>query len=190
MDGFDPGCSIPGGTAVDAQTIAELRHRAESGDPDAMEQLASDYANGNGVPKNLGEWTRWERKAAEHGNTAAITELGSWYLAGQRLPQNFPRAFFWLHKAAERGNVIAMCNLGTMYNLGQDIPVDHVEAYFWLNLAAANTPAGANADDLIRERDQAASHLSHAALLAVQKRATKWLDDPPSYTSADEPRRP
>jgi len=65
-----------GSTVGSAQDIAALKRQAASGNAKAQFELGMDYDNGQGVPKNHAEATRWFRKAAEQGNATAQYNLG------------------------------------------------------------------------------------------------------------------
>jgi TPR repeat protein len=62
-----------------------------------------------------------------------------------------------------------------LYAAGQGVPLDYVEAYFWLDLAASGNPKDVKQEDITRERDLAASHLTAADLSQAQARASKWF---------------
>ena len=54
-----------------------LRKAADLGNPVAMNDLGMMYANGNGVPRDLGEAERLWHKAAELGDEDAKNNLAS-----------------------------------------------------------------------------------------------------------------
>jgi TPR repeat protein len=67
-------------TSVPAQTLDELRSRAQSGDRNAMIELATTYHKGENP--NVGEAVVWYSKLAEQGDVVAMTALGEIYAAG------------------------------------------------------------------------------------------------------------
>jgi len=62
--------------------ISQLRVKADSGDPDAENDLGVRYRMGEGVEKDKEEAVRWYRKAAKHGSAAAMFNLGAAYYNG------------------------------------------------------------------------------------------------------------
>jgi TPR repeat protein len=60
------------------------------------------YAEGRGMPQDLGEAVRWWRSAAEQGHVAAQLNLGLSLVLGRGITQNFVEAYAWLSLAAVR----------------------------------------------------------------------------------------
>jgi uncharacterized protein len=119
-----------------AQSIAELKTKAEDGDVQAQLALAKAYDLGEGVPKDEEKAVQWWEKAAEHGNVSAQVSLGGVYSLGAGVPKNYAAAVRWWKKAAEQGDVTAEGNLGTAYGLGMGVPKDEVESVRWHTKAA------------------------------------------------------
>ena len=59
-----------------ADSVDELRKKAEAGDAAAQYNLGVMYANGNGVLSDSAEAVRWYRKSAKQGNADAQSNLG------------------------------------------------------------------------------------------------------------------
>ena len=74
-----------------AQSITELRSKAEDGDVQAQLALAKAYHLGEGIEKDEAQAVRWWEKAAEHGDTAAEVNLGSAYSIGAGVPRTAPQ---------------------------------------------------------------------------------------------------
>ena len=121
-----------------AQTITELKSRAEDGDVQAQLALAQAYDLGEGVLKDKEKAVQWWEKAAEHGNVSAQVSLGGIYSLGAGVPKNYAAAVRWWKKAAEQGDATAEGNLGTAYGLGMGVPKDEVESVRWHRKAAEN----------------------------------------------------
>jgi uncharacterized protein len=121
-----------------AQSITELKSKAEDGDVQAQLALAKAYDLGEGVPKDKEKAVQWWEKAAEHGNVSAQVSLGGVYSLGAGVPKNYAAAVRWWKKAAEQGDVTAEGNLGTAYGLGMGVPKDEVESVRWHIKAAEN----------------------------------------------------
>ncbi len=123
---------------VYAQSITELKSKAEDGDVQAQLALANAYHLGEGVPKDEEKAVQWWEKAAEQGNVSAQVSLGGVYSLGAGVPKNYAAAVRWWKKAAEQGDVNAEGNLGTAYGLGMAVPKDEVESVRWHTKAAEN----------------------------------------------------
>ncbi len=78
--------------------------RAEAGDADAQNRLASRYSFGIGVPQNYAEAARWFRLAADKGHADAQGKLGDMYRNGNGdgVPQDDVQAHMWSNLAASR----------------------------------------------------------------------------------------
>ncbi len=121
-----------------AQSITELKSKAEDGDVQAQLALAKAYDLGEGVPKDKEKAAQWLEKAAEHGNVFAQVSLGGIYSLGAGVPKNYAAAVRWWKKAADQGDITAEGNLGTAYGLGMGVPKDEVESVRWHTKAAEN----------------------------------------------------
>jgi TPR repeat protein len=163
-----------------AEDIATLKGMAATGYPKAQGILAADYLTGHGVPQDYAQAAVWFRKSAERGLAESQSALGFMYEHGYGVPQDYAQAAFWYKKAAEQGDSLAQWCLGSLYDLGRGVPQDYAEAYFWLNLAAAVKIVEVKQEDVAKERDESASHLSPADLSRVQERARKWFEDHPA----------
>jgi TPR repeat protein/uncharacterized caspase-like protein len=115
----------------------------EPGNASALTNLALQYEEGEGMPKNEVEAARLYRQAADLGNRQAILNLGSMYHDGRGVAQSYAEALRFFQKAAELGDGQAMTNLGVMYAHGEGIPKNGSEAVRWYQKAAeANHPVG------------------------------------------------
>ena len=91
------------------------RPLAEQGDPVAQIRIGGLYADGDGVPRDYLEASKWFRRAAELGSARAQFNLGSLYYSGQGVAQNFTEAIKWYRLAAENGSADAQFKLGAIY---------------------------------------------------------------------------
>jgi TPR repeat protein len=64
--------------------------------------------------------------------------------------------------------------LGLVYEIGQGVPQDYVRAYMWYHLAAAR-----GNQEALRNRDDAAQHMTSAQIAEAQKLAREWKPTPP-----------
>jgi putative methionine-R-sulfoxide reductase with GAF domain len=75
--------------------LADVRKRAELGDPYEQVALATRYATGEDVPQDYSMALRWFLKAAEQGHVGAQDTLGAYYYLGRGAQKNITRAYFW-----------------------------------------------------------------------------------------------
>ena len=116
---------------------AKLLNAAASGDPAAAFEIATRYAEGSLVAKDLARAAAWYTKAAEGGVAVAQYRLGSLYERGQGVAKDLTSAVNWYQRAADQGNVNAMHNLAVLMSEGADGRPDHDKALQWF-LAAGN----------------------------------------------------
>jgi localization factor PodJL len=77
---------------------------AQGGDRKAMHNLAYDYFEGVGGPRNLTTAADWFRRAADLGLTDSQYNLGQLYEQGFGVPQNSAEAYKWYLIAAKAGD--------------------------------------------------------------------------------------
>jgi TPR repeat protein len=114
----------------------QYRQAAEQGDVQAQYNLGLAYANGNGLPQDYIEATKWLLMAAEQGHTMAQYGLGVMYRDGQGVEQDYTKAAAWFLKAARQQDAMAQNNLAAMYSAGQGVEQDYTEAVKWFLTAA------------------------------------------------------
>ncbi len=110
---------------------------AEDGNPAAMFEVATRYAEGERVSKDLAKAAVWYERAAEGGVAVAQYRIGSLYERGQGVAKDLTKAVNWYQRAADQGNVNAMHNLAVLMSEGVDGAPDRAKALQWF-LAAAN----------------------------------------------------
>jgi localization factor PodJL len=120
---------------ADAGPIA-LREAAASGDSKAFFEIASRYADGRGVEKDLKQAAKYYAKAADAGFAPAQFRIGSFYEKGMGVDRDAVKAKTWYQMAAEQGNSSAMHNLAVLFAMGASGPVDNDSAATWFTKAA------------------------------------------------------
>jgi localization factor PodJL len=105
-----------------------LRDGALAGDPAAMYEVGTRFADGRGVAQNLTLAAHWYERAALQGSMPAAYRLGSLYEKGQGLARDVQMARRYYALAAEAGNVKAMHNLAVLYAEGIDGKPDYRQA--------------------------------------------------------------
>jgi len=77
-------------------------------------EVASRFAAGQGVERDLLQAFHWYGRAAAKGSTVAQYRLGAFYERGMGTARDAERARVWYTRAAEQGNVKAMHNLAVL----------------------------------------------------------------------------
>ncbi|HEY8099280.1 MAG TPA: hypothetical protein VIF82_00875 [Burkholderiaceae bacterium] len=102
----------------------------------AESSLASMYAEGKGVQKDMQQAVYWWRKAAKDGDAKSVYNLALIYSEGTAVAKDEQQAAIWYRKAAYLGFDFAQYNLGVMYAMGTTLPRDDKQAVFWFRKAA------------------------------------------------------
>ena len=114
-----------------------FKKKAETGDADAIYQLALCYADGTGVFRDDHQAERLYRKAAELGHFLAPYCLGlryDWHCGGERSDR--AQALSWYRIGAERGDPRAQVRLAFCCETGSGCPQDLTRARMWYMKAA------------------------------------------------------
>jgi len=113
---------------------ASLRQAAMRGDPTAQVEVASRFANGQGVGRDLQQAFQWYGRAATQGLGIAQYRFAALYERGLGTARDAERARVWYARAAEQGNVKAMHNLAVLSVSGGRS--DYAAAAKWFAQAA------------------------------------------------------
>jgi len=122
-----------GDTDNSQKAIEAMERKANNGNTDAMNELASLYNNMG----NYDEAFKWWKQSAELGNRNAQDDLGRLYMWGQGVPANLGLAEYWLTKAVDAGNEWAANSLGELYVEAGSYPT----ALKWFNRALESSHA-------------------------------------------------
>ncbi len=116
---------------------ADLQGAADAGDAKAQFVLATNYAEGRLVPRDLKAAAQWYEKAAVQGIAPAQYRLASFYEKGLGVSRDLAQAKAWYQRAAEQGNIRAMHNLAVLDADGGDTgKPDYADAAEWFKKAA------------------------------------------------------
>lgn len=118
--------------------IAELKSKADGGDPDAMYQLGQCYDEGRGMTQDSEAALAWYRKAAELGHADAQFMVANSYAFGIQVDQDYETALNWYRKAAQQDHHEAQYSLGMSYHYGIGVKEDEKEAANWYQRAAVH----------------------------------------------------
>ena len=113
-----------------------LREAAEAGDPKALFEIGSRYAEGRGTKADMKTAAKWYEKAADLGLAPAQYRIGNFYEKGLGIDRDIVKAKTWYQMAAEQGNASAMHNLAVLYAMGADGTADNDSAARWFQNAA------------------------------------------------------
>lgn len=105
-----------------------LENAAKLGDESAQYELATWYAQGEGIPQDRTQAAHWFRQAADQGNIQAQ------YLAGKLSP-NPEEGAAHLERAAERDHLHAQFDLALAYQLGRGVVPSAEKAMHWYGRA-------------------------------------------------------
>jgi len=148
-----PPSSVCGDNADDDRT-ADLRQRAEAGDPIAQVELGQRYEIG--VPPfalDEAQAAAWYLRAAESGLAGAQVNLATMYLEGHGVGRDVGRAVTWYRAAAAQGDTLAAFGLAVLYDTGAEgLPPSARVAATWFERAATRgfAPAQTRLGDLYR----------------------------------------
>ncbi len=133
-----PTASIPQPKAVAPDiTQSDPQAAAAAGDAKAQFLLATNYAEGRNLPRNLSAAAAWYTKAAAQGLAPAQYRLGGFYEKGLGVMHDLDRAKNLYQRAAEQGNVRAMHNLAVLAADGGNAgKPDYATAAQWFKKAA------------------------------------------------------
>ena len=159
------------GTAKDMrQAIAWYTEAGKAGYPEAVFRLGYFFFYGITLPKNFENAVTLLRVAAAQKNAPAMALLGFAYDNGYGVPQDYAQAAHYYGRAATAGYPNALALLGEKYANGKGVTQDWSRAYMLLSLAASKSE-GRVQETLVKERDQAATHLDSVSLAKAQSDA-------------------
>jgi len=119
---------------MSSNNITALQKKAESGDAEAMLQLATALINEE--DSDFEVIFSWIEKAAELGNSQAQFELADIYNNENMPYYNLEKAFDWLKKSAQNGYTKAKHNLAVSYLEGTGTAQDNTQALYWMEQAS------------------------------------------------------
>jgi len=162
------------GVPANMEEAAHWYERAASkGLAPAQFRYASLLEKGLGVKKDLAQARRLYLAAATKGNSKAMHNLAVLYAEGIDGKPDYATAVQWFRKAAQHGVADSQYNLGVLYARGLGTDQNYAEAYKWFALAAAEGDSEAG-----KKRDDVATHLDPAALVAAQQSVKSFTPAP------------
>ena len=130
------------------KSLAELRAAAQSGEAQALLDLADELAYGEDVTdESRAESATWYRRAAEKGDSDGQHQLALMFWNGEGVEENQVEAVRWFRRAAEQGKATSQYWLATAYEFGDGgLEADPVEAVKWYRKAAEQGHASSQAN--------------------------------------------
>ncbi|KAF9908003.1 hypothetical protein EC991_010351 [Linnemannia zychae] len=119
------------------EKIERLKDDAEEGSIDAQMELATIYANGQGVPQDYREASVWYFEAVKAGHIGARVKMGWLYENGLGVIQDYQMALEFYQKAAEHNDPEGQTCIGDINYYGRGWPVDYYTAMYFYTRAAA-----------------------------------------------------
>lgn len=113
-----------------------LRVAAARGNPAAQVEVASRFAKGSGVSKDLKKAAEWYGRAAAQGYAPGQYRLAAMFERGQGVKKDIEIARGWYRRAAELGNVRAMHNLAVLYTRNEGKGPNYTSARNWFYQAS------------------------------------------------------
>ncbi|KAJ3097081.1 hypothetical protein HDU97_005289 [Phlyctochytrium planicorne] len=110
---------------------------ANQGHPDGQNNLAHQFANGEGVAKDYSEAFKWYLKSAEQGYADAQCNLAVCYKEGYGVAVDYIKAVEWFKKSADQGNAAAQNGLAYSLEHGHGVEVNYEEAMEWYRKSAS-----------------------------------------------------
>lgn len=156
------------GQSGGAESFAQIKAKADQGDPEAQLALGSLYAEGNSVGRSPAKAAKWHRMAALQGYPRAQYQLGMDYAAGDGVKRDQTEALRWFHKAAEQGFPEAQLVFGLALAHGRGLKENRAEAAKWFRNAADQGLADA-------QYELADSYLEGAGVATDTATGIKWL---------------
>ena len=116
-----------------------LTEWADSGNPRALYNLASNYERGIGVQQDPVKAFNLMKKAAMGGYAKAYINLSAYYFSGFGTPVNLDSALDWRAKSATEGNIESIQLLAYSFFTGSGLTktINKPQAIEWLKSGAA-----------------------------------------------------
>ncbi len=92
---------------VSQRQLKKVYLAAHLGSAEAQRCLATSYAHGEIVKKDLNKTVYWDTKAAKQGLAESQHDLGVMYLTGEAGKQDIAQSLYWFERCVDRNhNVI------------------------------------------------------------------------------------
>lgn len=119
------------------KALAYHRLAAETGDRDAMYNLANFYQYDRGALKKQPEEAfKWHQKAASKGHPNGQFNVAFAYRMGQGVEKDYNKALEYYNLAASQGLGMAMLSIGEIYEGGEGVSKNMDEAMSWYRKAS------------------------------------------------------
>jgi len=157
--------------------LREFRHLAEQGHGKSQYYLATMYANGEGVPQDVSEASKWYFHAAENDIPEAQHTLGIMYTYGSVVARDLSEAAAWFTRAAHTGYKPSQLKMAEILSDQSSQAYDPIRAYMWYTIFMQNT-AGDTRAEVLKNRQKLMSTMSHEDILAGEHLVRTWQATP------------
>ncbi|HEY4275852.1 MAG TPA: hypothetical protein VGM68_10230, partial [Rhizomicrobium sp.] len=132
-----PAPAAPQANQAAPLSTDKIAAAANAGNPVAETVIGLKYLDGQGIPADPVQASKWLQKAADAGQAVAQYRLGTMYERGQGVTANPATAAKWYQASANLGNRKAMHNLAVAFAEGSTGKKDMAESARWFSKAAA-----------------------------------------------------
>ncbi len=168
-----------------ASAFSACKADASRGEAQCELLMASLYAHGKGVQKDLNTATEFLKKSAGQGNVWAQHSLAVSYMKGVGVQQDQRLAFEWMLKSAEGGWSPAQLLVGSFYELGEGTEKSDLKAIEWWQKAAKQNSADPLAKEASAEARKGLEIIQRRLAASRQGAPTPKTSSPAHVASAD-----
>jgi TPR repeat protein len=118
-------------TSSNKAAVSSCEEAAWNGDSESQFKLATLYAHGKGIKRNMRTSVNWLQAAADQGHPEAQYNLASAFQHGNGVKVDVEAALNWYLVSAKNGFAKSQRNLAHMYETGAGVDVDLDSAYLW-----------------------------------------------------------
>ena len=116
--------------------LPALLAAAESGDTQAMNDLAWHYGGDGDTQRDQAKYIYWTKRSAELGDSDGMYNLGVMHVRGDLGRVDVHAANQLWQRAADMGNPAAMANLALSHLKGNGLPANPQTALSWMKKSA------------------------------------------------------
>lgn len=160
------------------EAVFSCEEAAWNGDSESQFKLATLYAQGQGVKRNMRTSVNWLQSAADQGHLEAQYNLGSAFQYGNGVKVNVETAFNWYLVSANNGFAKSQRNLAHMFETGTGVDVDFDSAYLWFLKSAGQGITGSQLKVGLMLLEGKGTNLD-------EERAVTWIRQSAEHGNAD-----
>ncbi|MBL4614442.1 MAG: sel1 repeat family protein [Magnetovibrio sp.] len=151
----------------------DFRYLAELNHGQSQYYLAQMYANGEGVPQDVYESSRWHFRAAENGVLESQHTLGMMYQFGSSVARDLSEAASWFTEAANAGYRPSQLKMAEIFSDNSSPAYDPVMAYMWYTIFMERE-MGQTRADVLNSRQVLMNAMSSNEIQTGEHLARTW----------------